>query len=224
MSKFNIKKFIAGESTKVKGSGGYKNVKFEGFMCSALSEDGTHYFTVDENGVAKKLFKEFELKLTRGPQFSLKHKESNDVKRELVNCKKPAEVEIVRHFRRWDRDLDAWSNAGGLTVICVLNYDTMKMQVFPAFCSNSENFHKGSGLIAARSRQHKNIGIEFDFERDMTIKMNLYTALHYQEAGLDTITRTDRGDSFSTAQNAIMYDKFMECLYESPCGRWRAIL
>lgn len=223
MTKFNIKKFITGESTKVKGSGGYKSVKFEGFMCSAISEDGTHYFTVDENGIAKKLFNESEVARIRGPQFTLKHTKSNDVKPKFIDCKQSDEVEIVRHFRRWDNCLHAWSNAGGLTVICVLNYDTMKMQVFPAFCSNEENFDKRAGLYAAQSRKDRNIGIEFDFERNMTIKMNLWKALRDHDAGVNTITRTDCG-SGSTPQNAVIYDKFMECLDSSHCDRWSAIL
>ena len=198
--KFNAKRFVEGAPTRVCGKGGYKNVLFEGYLGSAENEDGKKlYFTVDAFGVGLNSYSERMLGRTSYVNFSLRHKKAKQSTYSISsplpsykefhdafcnNCKckskdshKPDVVSVVRHFRRWDNLHGVWSTKGGLTAIIDMNYNTMTMNVYPAFCSDNDNFNKDAGLAIALGRQLQNVGIKFKFDRGVSIRDSLTRAI-----------------------------------------------
>ncbi len=225
MSKFSIKKLKSGIPTRVRGKGGYKNINFEGVLCSSVCDGEKHYFTVNDDGVALTSYKENIIGANSDVYFTLKHKKDKneyvpvEFEFDAKTTTKPPVIELVRHFRRWDNEIRASSNAGGLTVICILNYDTMRMQVFPGFCSNNDNFEKVCGLAAASLRRDANIGIEFTFKRELSVRENLSNAIN-----LNTDAEYISLDDKDVAENCKIDNGFNSCLRGSDDGRFRPIL
>jgi len=91
---------------------------------------------------------------------------------------KPQVIEVIRYFRRWDYDHNQISSHGGITALCKLDYRTMTMKIFPAFCSVKENFDKAIGRDWAEFNAFHNIGFVMPFDRDMSILDNLVTAYY----------------------------------------------
>lgn len=224
--KFKIKKMLRGEEAKVDAEGGYKDVKFEGYLCSAEADGAGRraYFTIDETGVAYNSYKlnEMGMNKTSTVSFHLKNKKNKVVTMPAETMlhylenhsheNKPNVVSVVRYFRRWNYELAAWSNLGGLTVICELDYLNMLMTVYPAFCSDSENFEKQSGLFVARERKAVNIGIYFPFLRELSIQENLVASLNNKSwkftASKHNIGSVDQIRSFDS-----IAAKFEDCLF-----------
>ncbi len=105
-----------------------------------------------------------------------KNKNKTDVKGAQVK-QKPDIVTVARYFRRYDDMLDATSSAGGLTVICVIDYSVGTLTVYPAFCSINDNFDKTTGMSQATARQLRNEGIVMQYSRVGTLYDTLRNAL-----------------------------------------------
>lgn len=218
MSKtFKVKRIINGEYAEVYGCGGYDDVRFEGYLCSATADKKTgrvEYFTIGRDGHARDSFKLNKMGLAGNSalSFQLKNK-----KNKLINVDKASDniIEVVRYFRCWNFDLDQISNLGGLTVICELNFDTMTMCVYPAFCSDEDNFDKNVGLMIASDRQQLGHGITMPFDHKISIRKNLYRSL-----------LNGRWDYISNDQelNEMMNLGFGRCMNESNDGLLSPIL
>ena len=55
---------------------------------------------------------------------------------------KPKPTTIYRHFRKWDYIHNQIASNGGMTALIKLDYDEKRIYVYPAFCSDKENFCK----------------------------------------------------------------------------------
>lgn len=78
--------------------------------------------------------------------------------------KKPNIVEVIRHVRGYDYENLCVSSRGGMTALCLLNYETGLMTVHPAFCSEEDNYNKREGIYWARKAQHNNQGFTVPFD------------------------------------------------------------
>lgn len=178
--KFDAKRFMDGglaQNACNVGMGdddlsGYRDVKFEGLMCSAVANTDTGertFFTVDpKSGEA---LSSYEVNM---PQlyFGIV-----DAPLEPQVKQKPDVVTVVRYFRRYNVDLCQIESSGGLTVAVVMDYNLGLMQVFPAFCSPEENFVKLIGVEYAELSYDTACGIQFEFDKKLTIRDNLIDAL-----------------------------------------------
>lgn len=223
--KFDVTKLIEGEFGQVPKDGGYKNVRFEGFLCSAspdpLCDAKKVYFTIDGTGKALHSFERHFMGFDKRSNlsFTVENKNTQHSLDTWTLCddesdSKPDVVEIVRYFRRWDKTLDEVSSFGGVTVVCELNYNTMTMKVYPAFCSDSDNFDKQCGLAIAENRQELGQGIMMKFTRDMSIRDNLCEALTFSE--WDYISN-------DTEFNNRMFIAIHRCLFDSEDGNLLSI-
>jgi ADP-dependent phosphofructokinase/glucokinase len=143
-----------------------KDVTFEGQVFSAIDVDTNETLWYLHTG-----FQVFEIKKPEHISFKETIEASARVVEEVKQ--KPDVVEIVRYFRRWNNKLDQYESRGGVTAICRLDYKKGLMYVYPSFCSDDENFSKQSGLEVAKHNQKLNIGIVFEFNRDVKIENNI---------------------------------------------------
>jgi hypothetical protein len=176
--KFNINKFTAGQLAKNPVDGGYENIEFIGYMCKTTFEtDGvqeTKYFTVNADGRCTGSYAEPHMK----PLFEIVDQPKNPFAR--VSSMKAEEYHIVkvnRFFRRFNQKLNQIESYGGLACIIEMDYYTMLMTVYPAFCSDEENFSKHIGLVYADASKSLNQGIVFKFNKDASIYENLRRAV-----------------------------------------------
>lgn len=89
----------------------------------------------------------------------------------IKTSQKPKEV--VRYFRKWDYKNEQIASSGGMTAICLLDYENMTLTIYPAFCSDSDNFNEAEGLKAANRNKERNAGFIFPLSREMTILENI---------------------------------------------------
>lgn len=231
-----------GFPVKVRGKDGYRDVEFEGLMCSAQSDPENNpnervYFTIDEDGIALDSYKPNLLGAAKSSKvsFSVKNKKTKTAQRDWAFYpdeedgfdyqnypdeedsfdQRPNPVEVVRYFRSWDNDLDAWSNMGGLTIICILDYEDLVMNVYPSFCSHEENFEKDVGYAVACYRMNANTGIKLRFNRELSIRENITKAL--------TIDCNWDYTSNDQKENAKLESLFSMCMYPSVDGRFESI-
>lgn len=173
-----------------------KDIQFEGFVFSGINEktNDVAYFLQHPKDSARRLFIERPIFVTN-EERSVKTQEKPDV------------VTIVRYFRRYNNHFDQIESSGGVTALCVLDYDRMKMYVYPAFCSDEDNFNKMKGLSVAESSKASQIGIVFDFSRDQKIEHNIYDAI---VSGNYTYTTSSMRDQLMLKRNfekAIKWDR-----------------
>jgi len=91
-------------------------------------------------------------------------------------------VEVVRYFRTYDTKYQQWSNTNVMTSICVLNYSTMTITMYPSFCSSGDNFCKSIGKYYANLAKHLGLGFIIPLDSEVDIQTNLLFA-----AGRDNI-------------------------------------
>lgn len=149
--------------------GGYDNVEFEGILCSADSTDYEsgiackQYFTVDKDGNALSSYNK------KFPSLSFKLVTPHSMRRadacELETPKSHL-VEVIRHIRLYNNNVYyGWNTRGemnargGATFRCVLNYNSNIVTVYPAICSDDDNFNKRSGIYQSNINKNNNLGI-----------------------------------------------------------------
>lgn len=178
---------------------GYEDVTFVGYLCSATKDVETGekcYFTVNKTGKALDAYTPNAMGKfrTSAVNFSIANKPETKTK--------PRHVTVIRHFRKFNSHNEI-SNFGGVTVLCVLDYETLRMRVYPAFCSDTCNFNKDLAIDIAMMRCQMDDGIECYFDRDNDIRTCLYNAI------------SDRTYTFTTghvgdARNISLYRKFRD--------------
>ena len=173
--KFDVNKFTSGGLAKVNIDGGYENIEFVGYMCKTTFEDEgvqeTKYFTVNADGQCTGSYRKPWMR----PMFSISNQEPTDRVYRVID--KPHVVTVNRFFRRYNWELDQVESHGGLACIVELNYLNKIMTVYPAFCSDEDNFNKELGLMIARNGKQDDFGIQFYFNPDKTIYENLNQAV-----------------------------------------------
>lgn len=150
-----------------------KNIEdcfYEGRVYSKLEIDKNgheekEFFLVDDEGTAFYRIEEFkymhsDLRFTVSKAVSrLSPSKHIEVPKKKLNV-----VEVIRHIRGVDENNFDIAARGGMTVICHLNYTTMIMKVYPAFCSESDNYNKREGIYWARRSQNEDLGFVVKFD------------------------------------------------------------
>lgn len=88
--------------------------------------------------------------------------------------KKPSTVEVIRYFRPYDSVNQQISNLGGMTAICILNYDEMNITVHPSFCMDTDNFDKVKGKYYAEVNATLGNGFVVAMDKDVSISDNIF--------------------------------------------------
>lgn len=167
--------------------GGYNDIKFDGILCKATNDKGVvHYFIADPSGKALKSLEPnfiypcgFSIETPKDSELQY---DPNEAKLDNLKAKaKPDTVEVWRYFRKWDTEHNQISSAGGLTCLVRMHYPTKTMRVYPAFCSDDENFCKETGRNVAVNMFTADAGIEFEFDSNLSIYDNLNRAIFTDE-------------------------------------------
>lgn len=167
---FDVNAFLNGGTAKVP-HGGFDNIKFVGLLAKTETNGEPFYFTFDIDGNAIAAF------AARKDLGALCFNIVTDTPEAKVEKVKPAsKVEVVRYFRPLTEE-GTTHNMGGMTAICILDYDNMSLTVYPSFCMDCDNFEKSEGLIYARENQTLNLGFVVDLDRSMSIQDNIYYGL-----------------------------------------------
>ncbi len=182
--KFDVNKFTAGGLAKVEHEGGYENIEFIGYMCKTTFEDEgvqeTKYFTVNADGKSTGMYGESYLT----PFFNIVNQPPVTLG-SLMKSENPNIVTVNRFFRRFNQKLNQIESHGGLACIIEMNYRTSIMTVYPAFCSDEENFSKEFGLRYANdASKNCDYGIVFKFKPEDSIYENLRRAILVEGYGI----------------------------------------
>ena len=123
---------------------------------------------------------------------------------EIEPVEKQSVVEVVRYFRRWDVKNDQISSRGGVTCICVLDYDKLILTIYPAICSMEDNFDKEVGFNIASVNRDYNNGITMKFNPNAPIFTNIqrHTEL-FPTKGCDKTLLKHFKDQFKSAGNCL---------------------
>jgi len=104
--------------------------------------------------------------------------------------KKPKIVEVIRHIRGYDYENLCVASRGGMTALCLLNYDTGIMTVHPAFCSEEDNYNKREGIFWARKAQQNNQGFTVSFDELNAWNTIVETILTEKPVWLNTYSKS----------------------------------
>jgi hypothetical protein len=172
-----------------------QELKLIGDIFSHTSNGIEHFYTTDVDGNIKSFFAN-----VAAEQFTLddlkKHINSkNSTKTETVNyscgssdttsnpsksATKPDIVRVTRHFRRFDFYTESVASNGGIAAVCHLDYKNNLITVYPSLCSVEDNYDKEIGLALAEVREKHDIGFMVKFDKDISIRENLYHAIYQQ--------------------------------------------
>ena len=130
---------------------------------------------------------------------------------ELTN--RPSEVQIIRHFRRWDMVNGGISNFGGITALVFIDYPTGTMRAYMAFCSDADNFDREYGLSIAADRLDNNIGIRCDYSCDLSIAENISRALHTDQYACTSYSIDENKRLKSLLNNSLIATKISSAIF-----------
>ena len=181
MNKFNATDFLEKYNNLLAEE--FKDVEFAGLLCVKEKSNGNGYtyFNIDLAGNAISRFKVKEdcLNFNVFKDDKIVEVVQNSQSKILT---KPNVVEVIRYFRIWDFELGQIASSGGMTAICLLDYDAKIMTVYPSFCEDSDNFDKLVGLNLAKQQRILNRGFVLPFIKSRSINLNMVEAYN-----LDTI-------------------------------------
>jgi len=177
---FDVISFISGkEDTTNADKNGYDTVKYEGLLCSSNDvENGKKiYFSVDLTGKAIKSMIASPFTTPNRPlRFSIAIKEPKTVP---VPTGKKSVVEVIRHVRYRETNF-SFSAKGGATFLCILNYITNIVTVYPAFCSEDDNFNKQEGIKQSHDNWKRDMGFRLqlaELSNDYTLTTSILNEL-----------------------------------------------
>jgi len=176
MNKFDLEAFMKGTLARNSTDDGIDNVQFEGILCSTYSKatNSKVYYSIDENGTGRSYIKD----ITAIPaNFNLVLDKSEKQKTVSYTAgKKPPVVSVIRHIRGYDYINSQIASKGGATLICDLDYDNKLITVYPAFCSEEDNFDKKMGIYYAERSKLNNVCFHCDM-KEMTKYNPLVTVI-----------------------------------------------
>jgi len=178
MNKFDLEAFMKGAPAKNSARDGIDNVRFEGILCSTYSKatNSKLYYSIDENGTGRSYIKDIK---AIPANFNLVLDTCTSEKQKPVSYtagKKPQIVSVIRHIRGVNYDDYAIASKGGATLICDLDYRNKLITVYPAFCSEEDNFDKKMGIYYAERSKLNNICFHCDM-KEMTKYNPLVTVI-----------------------------------------------
>lgn len=182
MKKFNKEEFINGSIARNVCTYGFDDIEFVGLLCSATIDIDTgekYFFTVDKFGKATGVFENQDMT----PAFSICMKDDDNttnINKAQTNEKladgSARFLEVIRFYRLWDTGNTQISNYGGMTVICVIDYLTRKINVYPAFCMQEDNFSRVDGLKIAKLNKENNKGFIVDLKHGVSLRETIVRA------------------------------------------------
>ena len=148
---FNLQDFIEGKKAHINKTGGLRGIKYEAILCSLTNPISGEelYYLVDRNGSAINIITYFSLEKAH---FLLS---TESPKKE----EKPDVVTVIRHVRGVNYDTCETASKGGATLICDINYKDNIIKVYPAICSEEDNFNKKIGINYAEKSKANQIYI-----------------------------------------------------------------
>lgn len=141
-----------------------RHVNGKSYMMNFVSDPSMlRNIAANLNEVADKFDKDFGADEYKNKQASTKK-----------STPKPNVVEVIRYFREYDSFYGQLSSRGGMTALCELDYKKKIITVYPAFCSDEDNFSRELGTKMAHLHRDQNLGFIVPLKPNTSISGNIF--------------------------------------------------